>query len=166
MGGGGGGHIFSFFLEFLQNLTSTSLLNSRYNKLFQVNQAPWGGGCVSKSSGHGNNCWFRIEKNCDIRDALERIGVISLRTARKIEGDDKYKKSLKLYENSPRKTGGGGGKYYQKSETFQNLMEDISINIQVFGRITRTIPDAYPTHTPEHHLEENVTRQYFTVTRP
>ena len=81
--------------------------------------------------------------------------MISMRTARKTEGEEKYRKKTELFENSPPKTGGvGGRKYYRKSETFQNLMVDLSINIQVFDRITRSIPDAYPTHSPE----ENVRR--------
>ena len=67
-----------------------------------------GGGWLSKSSGHGNNFCFCIEKKkCDIRDSLERIGVISLRTARKTEGDDKYKnKSETLRKFSTQSWGG------------------------------------------------------------
>ena len=68
--------------------------------------------------------------------------VISLRTARKTEGDEKYQlKCVTLSNLYAQNLRGGGDKYYQISETFQNLMGDLPINIQVFGRITRTIPD-------------------------
>ena len=46
-----------------------------------------------------------------------------------------------LHNFSAQNWRGGGDKHYQISETFQNLVGDLSINIQVFGKITRTIPE-------------------------